>query len=421
MPQQWLGLNCLSRGLQQEAGVSAIAPFTMTTLVTPQLNLIPTPPQVTANNLQPGEIIVMATLDSANVTSTFNLTEMGVFAKSGSGPEVMIAYCQASSPYDSISPGSGSSRLQINEQIPIIVGVGASVSITVQAGNPVFVPPVVAGPGISVAAPTNSAGQVQQYIVSTPTLTVSATLNVAHGNNNVAPNFSSIQNALNYLSQYSIPSNVGMYINVAAGQYTGADAFFDCEHVNGSQITISGPQNGDFNFTAVSGTTGGLVTFYGLSGTTAFTVGFLCVCWYAGSNANGLYDPLLTGCWIVQSKTATTVTVYVPNGAIAGMGTFCHWMVESIVGVDVSYSQRSRTILCGCRDTWNRINSIHGVVTYSTTSCWNNAYSSYDRRCRICVSLWGVGESKCYGSVPCICIIRSIWGCDFLAMWCLGL
>jgi hypothetical protein len=292
------------------SGIAAGQLFSQTALTNQQMNLVTVPPQVSANVVQPGEIVITATLDSAHVGATFSLTELGVFATSGSGPEQLIAYCQASSPYDSIATGSGPSRLQVIEQIPIVVGVGASVNITVVAGNPIFIPPVVAGPGIAVAAPTDSLGNILEWIVSTPTIVNSTTLFVALGNNNVAPNFSSIPNAMSYLSGFSIPSNVRITISVAAGTYTGSTVYIS--HVNASQIYISGPKNTDQSFTSAAITGGSqgnwTMVLSGVPNTAQIVVGGWIIIW-AVSGLASWGEVICAGYYPVRAKTANTVTI----------------------------------------------------------------------------------------------------------------
>lgn len=262
--------------VQVGSGVANSPLPSLISLVNPVMNLVPVPPQVSANNLQEGEVIVMATLDSAYVNSTFNLAELGVWATTGGGPEQLIVYCQCSAPYDSIAPGSGSNRLQLNLQVPIVVGVGASVSITVQAGNPVYVPPVVAGPGIVVNAPTDNLGRVIEWIVSTPQIINNTNLYVANENNDVAPNFSTLQKAMNYLSSFTIASGVQVTINIAAEQFN-VTVPIQINHVNGGQILITGAVNPDVSFAgigAISGSAGNWrVQLTGVSSTVNIKVG----------------------------------------------------------------------------------------------------------------------------------------------------
>lgn len=296
--------------VQIGAGIANVALPSLTALSVPIMNLTPQPPQVSANNLQLGEVVVMAILDSANVTSTFQLTELGVFATSGGGPEQLIAYCQCSSPYDTIAPGSGSNRLILNLQVPIVVGVGASVSITVQAGNPVYIPPVVAGPGIVVDAPTDASGRVIEWIVSTPQITQSTTLYVANEyTQNVAPYFSTLQNAINYLNGFSIASGVEVYINLAAETFN-INTTVTLAHVNSSQIIIQGSPNPAITFNGIGAITGSAgnwkVQLLNVSSTANIQAGTWLDIWSVSFN---WMCPLIGGCFQVVSVSGSTVTI----------------------------------------------------------------------------------------------------------------
>jgi len=297
------------------SGIATGNPAAQTALVTQVMNLIPQPPSTAANDLQPGEFEVNATLDSANVVSPFSLTELGVFAKVGAGSEQLFCYCQATSPYDTINPGSGAGRLQVNVTVPVVVGTGTSVSITVQAGNPVFVPPVVAGPGIVVTAPVDALGRVTEWIVSTPMLTQSTTLFVKPGNPNVAPNFSSIQNAVNYLNQYTLAPGVTININVSGDTYAGAPGMANINHVNGTQINLLGQSLPDVNFTGFGSVTGSngnwSVQLTGCSSTVNIVVGrWLNMYFIAGSS--NFSSAIMAGFYQVTAISGSTVTVRVP-------------------------------------------------------------------------------------------------------------
>lgn len=281
----------------------------LTALIAPVMNLTPVPPTVSANNIQQGEVIVMATLDTANVATTFSLAELGVWATSGGGSEQLIAYCQALSPYDSIAPGSGISRLQLQLQVPIVVGVGASVSITLQPGNPVFVPPVVAGPGIIVQAPTDASGHVTEWIVSTPQITQNTTLYVANENNDVAPNFTTLNKAMAYLGGFAIAAGIQVTINMAAETFNQTTAQ-EVAHPNGQQITIQGAIYPATSFTNVGAITGGAgnwsVKLLGVADTSHIAIGTWLILTYLNPNAQA---GLVGGMWKVTAISGSTVTV----------------------------------------------------------------------------------------------------------------
>jgi hypothetical protein len=296
--------------VQVGAGVATGALPSLTALVAPVMYCTPIPPQVSANLLQPGEVVVMSVLDTANVTTIFQLTELGVFATSAGGPEQLIAYCACSAPYDTIAPGSGSNRLILNLQVPIVVGIGASVSITVQAGNPVYVPPVVAGPGIVVTAPTDTSGRIIEWIVSTPRITQNTTLYVSNSyTQNIAPYFSSLANAMYYLSSFTISSGISVYIDLAAETFTLATTTV-IYHVNASQITIQGANNPDVTFNGIGTITGATgnwkVQLLNVSSTANIKVGTWLNIWLVNWTWMG---PLVSGCCQVTAVAGSTVTV----------------------------------------------------------------------------------------------------------------
>jgi len=328
------------------AGTGTSLP-TLTALIAPVMNLTPVPPLVSANNLEQGEVIVMATLDTANVVSTFSLAELGVWATSGGGAEQLIAYCQALSPYDSIAPGSGISRLQLQLQVPIVVGVGASVSITLQPGNPVFVPPVVAGPGIVVQAPTDASGHVTEWIVSTPQITQNTTLYVANENNDVAPNFTTLNKAMAYLGGFAIAAGIQVTINMAAETFNQTVPQV-INHPNGQQITIQGaiyPATSFTNIGTITGSAGNWsVKLLGVTDTSHIAVNTWLILTYLNPNAQA---GLVGGMWKVTAVSGSTVTVQNwywaaswpsmtgVSGNIQPLGTIIDVTLKGVDGIDI--------------------------------------------------------------------------------------
>jgi hypothetical protein len=143
-------------------------------------------------------------------------------------------------------------------------------------------------------------------------LTADLDLYVANGNPDISPDFSTIQNALNYLGQYLIPTTIQARIWVQPGTYNLSTAI-GVTHPNAQNITIQGPKNTTLRATSASAITGSAynwnVTFAGIANTS--TIGsWVIVNNIYGSVANTL--PLITGFFQVASKTASTVTVRVP-------------------------------------------------------------------------------------------------------------
>jgi len=199
--------------------------------------------------------------------------------------------------------------LQLNLQVPIVVGVGASVQITVQAGNPVYIPPVVAGPGIVVTAPTDSLGRVIEWIVSTPQIVNNTNLYVANEYNDVAPNFSTLQKAMNYLSSFTIASGVQVTINIA-GEVFNLTTATNINHVNGGQIVISGVILPDVSFAGIGSITGSAgnwkVQLTGVSNTTNIKVGTWLNIYNVAFSWPGV---LVGGIYQVTAVAGSTVTI----------------------------------------------------------------------------------------------------------------
>lgn len=301
------------------AGLTPGTKANITTLASQKMTLGSV--QTTANNLGPGIVGVLCVLDTANAPTTqFNLTEVGVFAKLGAaGTPFLLAYYPCQTPGDVIVQQTGLSRIQSNIELLINVGVGANVAITVVAGNPVFIPPVKSPKNtIAVTTPLDTSGNILEWDIDIPTIVNSTTLFVAAGNNNVAPNFSTLQNALNYLDGFVIPNGVQITISVAPQQFDSSSTIF-INHVNGQRIVISGQQLPDVTFTGIGAITGSAgnwnVALTGCSSTANISASATAPTrlnvFFIGGTTNA---SVITGFFPVVAVSGSTVTINVQYG-----------------------------------------------------------------------------------------------------------
>lgn len=334
----------------------------MTALVAPVCD-IPITSYVIEGN---GQITLFGNINSKDIATGFDFRELGVFAsieapvggKGGTptGPNIevvpplapvgatspvvpppaagtplMYSYCNAYSSTDYI-PGSGETTavsntvqvtIKIDEAENVVINILAGESFavvnigppTVGAGpwsyttaNVAYLKRLVAGPATVITEDTNT------ITIGARQLTADLDLYVANGNPDISPNFSSIQKALDYLGQYQIPTTIQARIHVSAGTYTSANTI-QISHPNSQNITIQGPQNNSQTGTGLTITGSSYnwsMSVNGLPNTSQFTVNQYAIvnaCFgvSAGQNALG------TGCFKVTAKTASSVTLLVPN------------------------------------------------------------------------------------------------------------
>ena len=164
--------------------------------------------------------------------------------------------------------------------------------------------------------------------VSQKTLRQDLDLYVSLDADDAAPNFTSIQNALDYLQDFFIPTNRHARIHVESGRYQLSDAI-RIGHPQARQIQIIGPDNPLVQFNGCSAPSGGWgnysVTLNNVSDTGNITVGdFIMI------NQSG-WSPLawlLRGFFRVTAIAAGQVTITIPYpfgsmGALnVGAGSF---------------------------------------------------------------------------------------------------
>lgn len=341
----------------------------MTSLVTPICD-IPISSYVIEGD---GQITLFGNINSEDLTTGFTFRELGVFAtieqpvggKGGtpSGPNIqaimqapgttaapvvpppaegtalMYSYCNSYATSDYI-PGSGESTDVTNTvQVTIKIDQAEDVQINVLAGETFSVvnigPPTVgAGPWsytqanvgyfkrLVEGAMTLITEDTNTITIGQRQLTADLDLYVANGNPDISPNFSSIQNALNYLGQWIIPTTVRARIHVSAGTYTSATTIL-IDHPNSQSITIQGPQNATRVGTSlnISGSAYNWnLTINGISDTSQFAVNDWAV--ITSLTTSNSSHGLVRGMHKVLSKTASSVTLRVinPKGSFSVTG-----------------------------------------------------------------------------------------------------
>jgi hypothetical protein len=230
----------------------------MTALVAPKAD-IPITKIVDKGIDAQGRGIVQLTgvLSSANVTTGFWFRELGIDAQLDNGTPVLFDYSNAYTQVDYIpSSGESSQVIQsitadviISRSVPTQAVIGSSTDIDAINIGPPSVGPgffaqkvglqlqfkrLIPGPSIQVSEDANT------VTVGLRSLTADIDLYVAPGNPDISPNFSTIQNAWNYLLGWDIPAGKSARINVAEGVYT-QNATLSLSHRQGTQISILGP------------------------------------------------------------------------------------------------------------------------------------------------------------------------------------
>ena len=334
-----------------------------------------------------GQITLIGNINSELLDAGFTFKELGVFATiqapaagfggtpSGAGIQViqnapetranpiipnpgvgvvlMYSYCNSYAASDYI-PGKNESTNVVNTvQVTIkIAEVQPVINILPGEGNFAVVnigPPSV-GPGVWSFTNANvanlkrlvaGAGMVlsedtNTITVATKQLIGDLDLYVANGNPDISPNFSTIQNAMNYLGQFIIPTTIKARIHVSAGTYTmpvsgqstGWQNHTEINHPNAQNITIQGPQNTSRTGTSVQSITGSAfnwtVTIGGISNTTEFAVNSYVIVDNI-NKATGNNHGTICGFFRVTAKTASTVSYFVPyyntSFSVAGINT----------------------------------------------------------------------------------------------------
>jgi hypothetical protein len=284
-----------------------------------------------------GNIEISVIISNASVTSGFNITEIGIFGTSGTGPEQMLIYVTDSSPVPLPPFSAGTTNIYDYFGIGIANTDNVTVTVATNAyalqsqfvthlGDPAAHPQAFLNPfNLSTTSKQGMIrslnGSINYYLAGdgswqpiVPLITSFTNLFVDPSYNNIAPNFSSLPNAMNYLRGFSIASGVGVNINMNAAVYS-TPASINLDHINGTQIQILGPLNPDGSFSGIGAISGSQynwsVQLTGCTNAATTKVGNYITCWNANSSTSaGL---ALTGCFRVIAVSGSNITVYIPS------------------------------------------------------------------------------------------------------------
>lgn len=319
-----------------------------------------------ATILSPGQYVIQGTIQSNNYSGApFVLTELGLF---GSIPGVNGG-AEGLTMYVSVANGPTIENNTSNPQQTIYllfnVAVANSANVTVTVGTGLFAiesdfvthladpaahPQAFINP-FNLAIPTKqglvpaNASPVDvtyslrgsnplSWVKTIQTLTANITLFVAIGNPDIFPNFSTIQNALNYLANYFISTGFTATIQVATGAFNTP---FTVKHPQGGQISIIG------TVTTVTATAAsfaaGTVTLTGPF--TGFAAGNIVMV----SNRQTAAGQEISGCWVVVTASSTTITYATGYSALGGALTGSNAI--TVVRFDTSSTQTtSAAVTC---------------------------------------------------------------------------
>lgn len=381
-----------------------------------------------------GQITLFGNINSEEITTGFTFKELGVFATieaptgrggTPSGPNIqavtqapaapstqanpvvpppaegtalMYSYANAYNLGDYI-PGSAESTDVTNTiQVTIKIAEAQNVVINIVAGQQFAVtnigaPTVGAGPWsytqanvaylkrLKPGAAMLISEDANTITIGAKQLTADLDLYVANGNPDIAPDFSTISNAINYLGQYLIPTTIRARIHVQPGSYVGpstdGNVHFNLNHPNSQNITIQGPQN-----TTVSGTTIAItgsaynwsVTIGAVSNTAQFKVNDWVIVDSVGAMTTNNHA-CLCGFFKVTAKTVSSVTFFVPwrggSFPIAGFSSAVMTPISAIISCPIN----TLGLICGsygvgllqyigvvAQATPTRAGGAHGVI-----------------------------------------------------------
>jgi hypothetical protein len=405
---------------------AAIPP--MTALVAPVYDLAITSFVIEGD----GQVTLFANISSEQVTTGFNFKELGVFAviedpvagqggvpsgpnisaivgapstlanpvvpNPGYGTPLMYSYANSYAVADYI-PGAGESTDVVNTiQVTVKIDKAPNVQISIIQGEQFAVtnigaPSVGAGPWsytqanvgyfkrLKPGAATIITEDANTITVGAKQLTADLDLYVANGNPDIAPDFSTINNAINYLGQYLIPTTIRARIHVQPGVYVGSSTdgatHFTLNHPNSQNITIQGPQNNPVQGTTIS-ITGSANNWSATIGTISDTSQFKVNDWVIVDYVGGMTTnnhACLCGFFKVTAKTANSVTFLVPwrgtSFPIAGFSTATLIPISAIISCPLN----TGGLVCGsygvgllqylgivAQATPTRAGGIHGAV-----------------------------------------------------------
>jgi hypothetical protein len=281
-----------------------------------------------------GVLLIDAAFNSSQAPRAFELCGVGVMAHIAAEPDRLYSVANVlATGADNVDPAVESIhafkiKVVIDRAPNVTVVIGTSQDImgenigaaTVGAGvfsdklaNTLRFKRFVMGPDIEITEDNET------VTIGRKVLLVNLNLFVDLGAPDIFPNYSTIPNALAYLADYNIPSNITATITVGPGRWIGSDAI-NVTHPNSSQIIIQGTVAPDKAVTGVTAAAN-FVTFSGAPGTFSDMSGqdgFL----FFGA-AGGIAGQSVSGAWRVSAiagdgSSVTAFTSFSPptvNGA----------------------------------------------------------------------------------------------------------
>jgi hypothetical protein len=262
-----------------------------------------------------GKLVVSGILNESLITgSPFQLRELGIMANvDGAGDQLYCASNVFGDIPDTVTPGGTSSHsfdiyVEIDRATTVNVTIGDPTTVDVQnigapavgpgafsyrTGNIFFLKRFVQGIGMILSEDGDTITIAQKV------LEVDLDLYVFPTATDVAPNFTTIQKAHDYLLPYFIPSNRLARINVSADQYTGSTIQINHPQANRIQILGAAPVIGNINSISNVNTSSFNVV---LASNPGFLVGQLVVLRLSA-------DPRWSGVHSITAVSGNTITL----------------------------------------------------------------------------------------------------------------
>jgi len=230
-----------------------------------------------------GILLVDAAFNSSQAPNAFELCELGVMAHIGAEPDRLYSVANVlATGADNVDPAVESIhafkvKVVIDRAPNVTVVIGTSGDILVEnigaetvgpgwfrekIGNTLRFKRAVAGFGIELTENPLDPFSVE---IAQRVLAIDLDLYVALGNLDVFPNFSSIPNALDYLTPISIPPERTATIHVDSGVYLSASPI-TITHPNSDRIQIIGTLGTTRAVASVTNPSGGVIRLTGAAG-----------------------------------------------------------------------------------------------------------------------------------------------------------
>jgi hypothetical protein len=283
-----------------------------------------------------GTMLVEGSFLSSEAAAAFLLREVGIMAHIAAETDQLysVANVLADSP-DTVDPASPSVQAfkvkLVIDRIPaanLVIQIGPSENVIGEnvgadtvgpgvykevAANVLRFKRIAAGTGISV---TEDAGQ-NTITVGQKVLSIDTDLYVDPTFNNVAPNFSTINNAFAYLAPFYIPSNLVARINCSANQFSES---LNIRHPQADRIQLIGATPISTNVTAINNVDAQTFNVQ-VASATGLAVGDLVVLrWTSAFHWGGHYITAINGLVITLHKLykgGIDWTATYPGGTLA--------------------------------------------------------------------------------------------------------